>query len=417
MADFHQTGPITTLHRLGGSGLQRLETELVEVARHRPMALVLPCLSLELQDEGLKRVTDALAGVSYLRQIVVSISAPDRASFDAVAAAFAGVSTWEGEAPTFLWADGPAVASLCKDLAAGGLAVGLAGKGQAVWLAYGYLLGTDRVRSVALHDCDIRDYQRELLARLVYPVAHPNLDYSFAKGYYPRLSERLYGRVTRLLVTPLLRALRAILGPHDLLEFLDAFRYPLAGECAMSMDLVASTRVPNDWGLEIATLVDVFRNTAPKRVCQVELAENYDHRHRELSPDDPSAGLHRMVIDITASLIRSLAGHGVEFDSAFLNTLIVSYRRTAQEAIERYRDDAALNGLIFDAHAEELAAETFSKGLLAAGLEFVKDPLGAPPIPSWNRVMAAMPGFLERLREKIEAETPPRGCLGGSGKL
>ncbi len=248
-------------------------------------------------------------------------------------------------------------------------------------------------------------------------MAHPQLDYSFAKGFYPRYRERLYGRVTRLFVTPLLRALRAILGPHDLLEFLDGFRYPLAGECALSLDLVRSLRVPNDWGLEIACLVEVFGQTAPKRICQVELAENYDHRHQELSPDDPTHGLHRMAVDVGGSLIRSLASHGVEFDAGFLNTLIVSYVRAAQEAIERHRDDAALNGLGFDAHTEEQAVETFSKALLAAGLRFVKNPLGTAPLPNWNRVQAAIPGFLQRLRDQIEADAPRWGCPGGPGPL
>jgi glucosyl-3-phosphoglycerate synthase len=33
-----------------------------------------------------------------------------------------------------------------------------------------------------LHDCDIVTYNRELLARLCYPVANPNLDYEFVKA-------------------------------------------------------------------------------------------------------------------------------------------------------------------------------------------------------------------------------------------
>jgi glucosyl-3-phosphoglycerate synthase len=30
-------------------------------------------------------------------------------------------------------------------------------------------------------------------------------------------------------------------------------------------------------------LVEVFRNCSLKRICQVELAENYDHKHQDLS--------------------------------------------------------------------------------------------------------------------------------------
>ena len=42
MPDFHQSGAITTLHRLGGPGVERLERELLQYHRARPIALVLP---------------------------------------------------------------------------------------------------------------------------------------------------------------------------------------------------------------------------------------------------------------------------------------------------------------------------------------------------------------------------------------
>jgi glucosyl-3-phosphoglycerate synthase len=109
-----------------------------------------------------------------------------------------------------------------------------------------------------------------------------------------------------------------------------------------------------------------------------------------------------MVVDIASSLIRNLASYGVEFESGFLNTLIAAYVRTAQDAIDRYSDDAALNGLFFDRHEEEVAVETFSRALRAAGLGFVRDPMGAPPIPNWSRVTSALPGFLDALAGAVE---------------
>jgi glucosyl-3-phosphoglycerate synthase len=260
-------------------------------------------------------------------------------------------------------------------------------------------------RVVAVQDCDIRDYERDLLARLCFPVVNPTLGYEFAKGYYGRVTDRLHGRVTRLFMTPLLRAMKSVLGPLPLLQFLDSFRFPLAGECAMTTDLAQSIRIPSDWGLEVGLLAEIYRNCSLKRICQVELVENYDHKHQDLSEHDPSRGLHRMVVDIAGSLIRNLASYGVQFDAGFLNTLIAAYVRTAQDAVERYRDDAALNGLVFDRHSEEVAVETFSRALRVAGLGFVRDPMGAPPIPTWNRVSAALPGFPEQLLEAVEADS------------
>ena len=406
MADFHQSGAISTLHRLGTPNVPRLEKELQSYSRIRPISLVLPCLTSEIHGPGLKGIIDTLRGVRYLRQIVVSISGADeeRGEYEDMRQVFDGVETLDGRPPVLLWNSGPRVKSLYKLLEGEGLDPGASGKGRSTWLAFGYVLATNVSRVIAVHDCDIRTYDRELLARLCYPTAHPNLNYEFAKGYYGRVADRLYGRVTRLFVTPLLRAMKATLGSHPLLDYLDSFRYPLAGECSMTTDLARINRIPGDWGLEMGTLVEVYRNCSLKRVCQVELAENYDHRHQELSEDDNSRGLHRMVADIASSTIRNLASYGVEFDAGFLNTITAAYRRTAQDAIASYSDDAALNGLVFDRHEEELAVETFTRALRGAGLGFVHDPMDVPQIPNWNRVASALPGFMEELREAVDAD-------------
>jgi glucosyl-3-phosphoglycerate synthase len=405
VADFHQSGVITTLHRLGGPGVDRLERELRSYSRARPIALVLPCLVAELRGEGLKGIVDVLRGVSYLREIVVSVSgSEEREDYEEMRRFWEGVRTLDGSPPTLLWNGGARVQGLYQRLQHEGLDAGADGKGRSTWLAYGYVLASGVSRVIAVHDCDIRDYSRELLARLCYPTANPNLHYEFAKGYYARVSDRLFGRVTRLFVTPLLRALKAVLGSIPLLDFLESFRYLLAGECSMTTDQARMNRIPSDWGLEVGMLSEVYRNCSLKRICQIELAENYDHKHQELSEHDAGRGLHRMVVDIAASLIRNLASYGVEFDSGFLNTLTAAYVRTAQDAIASYNDDALLNGLAFDRHEEELAVETFTRALRAAGLGFVRDPLGNPPIPNWNRVTSALPDFLDELREAVEAD-------------
>jgi glucosyl-3-phosphoglycerate synthase len=405
MPDFHQSGAITTLHRLGGPGVERLERELLQYNRSRPVALVLPCLFSEIRGPALKGIIDVLAGVPYLQQVVVSLSgAGERDAYEAMRQAFSAVRTLRGEAVTLLWNQGPRIEALYRQLREEGLDPGEDGKGRSTWLAYGYVLATGVSRVIAVHDCDIRDYQRELLARLCYPTANPHLHYEFAKGYYARATDRLYGRVTRLFMTPLLRALKAVLGPLPLLDYLDSFRYPLAGECSMTIDQARINRIPADWGLEVGVLTEVYRNCSLKRICQVELTDNYDHKHQELSEQDPTRGLHRMVVDIASSLIRNLASYGVEFDAGFLNTLIAAYVRTAQDAISSYDDDAALNGLDFDRHEEERAVETFTRALRAAGLGFVRDPMGAPQIPNWNRVSSALPDFLEELRVAVESD-------------
>ena len=405
MADFHQTGVITSLHRLGAPDLARLERELLSFASERPIALVLPSLYSEMHGPALKRIVEELSQVPYLTQCVLSLSGEaDFRQYQEMCALFERVRCLDGSPGTVIWNQGPRIQRLFDRLRSEGLDPGDEGKGRANWLAYGYVLATHRARVVATHDCDILDYRRDLLARLVYPTASPNMGYEFAKGYYSRVSDRMHGRVTRLFMTPLMRSMKSVLGPVPLLDYLESFRYPLAGECSMTIELARANRIPADWGLEVGVLAEVYRNCSLKRICQVELVENYDHKHQALSEHDANAGLHRMVRDIAASLIRNLASYGVEFDSGFLNTMIAAYVRTAQDAIARYSDDAKLNGLIFDRHEEEVAVETFSGALRAAGLDFVRDPMGAPQIPNWSRVVSAMPEFLDDLAEAVRAD-------------
>lgn len=405
MADFHQSGVITTLHRLGESDLCRLEAELVRYGQERPIALVLPCLYSEIHGPALKRIVEELSQVPYLSQCIVSLSGEaDLLQYRGMRDVFAAIRCRDGSPATILWNQGSRVESLYQRLRDEGLDPGQDGKGRANWIGFGYVMATHRARVVATHDCDILDYRRDLLARLCFPTASPNMGYEFAKGYYSRVSDRMHGRVTRLFMTPVIRALKSVLGQVPFLEYLESFRYPLAGECSMTTELARANRIPADWGLEVGVLAEVYRNCSLKRVCQVELVENYDHKHQELSEQDATKGLHRMVRDIAASLIRNLASYGVEFDSGFLNTLIAAYVRTAQDSIARYSDDAKLNGLTFDRHEEEVAVEVFSSALRAAGLDFVRDPMGSPQIPNWSRVISAMPEFLDDLRAAVEAD-------------
>ena len=139
-----------------------------------------------------------------------------------------------------------------------GLLPTVAGKGFACWIAYGLVLAEARCNVLAVHDCDITTYDRELLARLCYPVVHPSLGFEFAKGYYARVTDRMNGRVTRLFMTPLLRSLQVVVGRHPLLVYLDSFRYALAGEFAMKADLARVNRIPSDWGLEVGMLAEVL---------------------------------------------------------------------------------------------------------------------------------------------------------------
>lgn len=400
MADFYQTGVVATLHRLNPNGLERLENELERFSAGTPIGLVLPALYTEFEMPAMRRIADELARVRYLRRIVVALGRADRAQYERACRFFEDFP----QPVTILWIDSPRIQALFRLLDEHGLSTGADGKGRSCWLAYGFLLAKGDCDVIALHDCDIVNYDRRLVARLCYPVANPNLGFEFCKGYYARVTDRMHGRVTRLFVTPLVRALEGMAPGAPFLKFLDSFRYPLAGEFAMKANLARVNRIPGDWGLEVGVLAEVFRNCAISRVCQVDLADNYEHKHQSLSAEDPSRGLRRMTVDVAKSLFRTMAGEGLVFTKDHFRSLQVRYVRLAEDTIDRYYADALLNGLQFDRHAEELAVATFARSLRQAAEEYLEDPLGPPQIPNWNRVISAVPDFFRHLLEAVEED-------------
>lgn len=401
MADFYQSGVVTTLHRLKSDSVERLELDLERFARTRPIGLVLPALYSEFETPAMQTIVPELRKVQYLERIVLVLGRATREQYLKARGFFKDFYT----PVTILWVDSPRVQGLLGLLEERGLSAGTDGKGRSCWLAYGYLLAMRDCDVIALHDCDIVNYERQLLARLCYPVAHPNLGFEFCKGYYARVTGTMHGRVTRLFVTPLIRAMSGMAPGTAFLNFLDSFRYPLAGEFAMDANLARVNRVPSDWGLEVGVLAEVFRNCAVTRTCQVDLADNYEHKHQTLSSDNPSAGLSRMATDIAKSLFVTLAAEGIVFTADHFRSLEVRYVRIAQDTIARYYADAMLNGLKFDRHSEEMAVATFAECLNRAAGEFVAEPRGIPLIPNWNRVLAAIPEFFELLIDAVEKDT------------
>lgn len=399
MSDFFQNGVITTFHKLGKLNLKKLENELRDFSRIRPIALVLPSLHREFSSGTLPNIMKELKRIRYLNQIVLCLDKADRGKFEEVKKFFSIYKKL-----TVIWNDGPRMRNLYQLLEENNLSPGIEGKGRAVWISLGYVLAKGKSRVIAIHDCDIENYDRSLLARLCYPVASPHSEYEFCKGYYSRVTDRMYGRATRLFFTPFIRALEKMLGYLPFLVYMDSFRYALSGEISMRRDLALALSIPSDWGLEIATLAEVYRNMALNRICQVDIADKYEHKHQELIPDDHERGILKMTVDIAKSIFRTLATEGVQFSEGFFKTLSNIYLKIAQETIIRYENDAAINSLNFDRHEESLCVEAFVEGIKKAGEVFWQNPSETTLLPSWHRVIAALPDFFELLKEAVKED-------------
>jgi len=388
MSDFAQTGLICTLQRLNDTSAERIEAELVEHAAAYPVTLILPCYGNDLQQPALQGIIDQVAGARFLREVLISMNGWKEATSAVAREVFARLP----QPHRILWNDGP------RAVAVEGATAAPMGKGFNVWAACGVVIAEGKSQVIATQDCDVVSFRRENLARLCFAAVHPELRYDFAKMYYSRVTDRLYGRVSRLFLTPLLQAVVRVAGHQPLLDFLQSFRYPLAGECVITRELAAALPVSAGWGVEVGLLCEAFRRAEPRRVAQVDGGRHYDHRHQPLG--DERSGLFRMSREIAVTLLAQLCDEGLKFSPSFLEVLMASFDRESREALRRSRHLALINGLPVPREDEEAAA-VFARALSEAGREFFDDPsvAAARTLPAWAGLQSASPDWVGRFLE------------------
>ena len=113
MADFYQTGVVTTFHRFGQPDLDRMERELTEFNRHRPIALVLPATYSELEAPALPRIVKEIAKVPYLNEIVVTMGRTNQEQFEKAREFFSVFP----QRTRIIWNTGPGIGKLYELLA------------------------------------------------------------------------------------------------------------------------------------------------------------------------------------------------------------------------------------------------------------------------------------------------------------
>ena len=183
MSEFSQNGIVSTLHDFGTKSTKEIEGELLKFSSERKMELILPCLFSEIEGDALPNIVSEIKKTNYLNHIIIGL---DKANEDQARKAWTFFEQLETPF-TILWNDGPNLKKLDKELKKKDLAPSEKGKGRNVWYCIGMSIARDTARSVALHDCDIKTYDRRMLAKLFYPVVNPLFNFEFCKGYYPEL--------------------------------------------------------------------------------------------------------------------------------------------------------------------------------------------------------------------------------------
>jgi glucosyl-3-phosphoglycerate synthase len=408
MADFHQQGGITTLHRLGGGKPLELEAALGSAARIRPLALILPCHARDLDSEALRGIVAELVPAHFLSQVVVGLDGADEAAFARACGIFGSLP----QEVSLLWNDGPDVCGLLNRMESLGHDPGPMGKGRNLRLCIGAVLAGTDAGALAIHDCDIVGYQRDLLVRLSYPVVAAEWNFQVCKGYSARFSDRLNGRVMRLLVAPLLAAMAEVDMFSARARNLQSLRYPISGEVCLRRQTAGALRLPSDWGVEAGMMADLFRVCRAGQIAQADLAENYDHKHQSLSAGNPSAGLNRMAREVSECLLRACRAEKQNFDGRSMATLGRRFLRAALELLPSYAADARINGLAYDRAAERETVALFHASLGRATDEVRRRPEKNVGASSWNEVFASCPALrwdLSGVLKRSALRSRPRG--------
>jgi glucosyl-3-phosphoglycerate synthase len=385
---------ITTIHDFG-CDLELLEKKLIQLSEQAPTAVVIPALYEELERPALTHIRDHLGQCAFVKKVVVCLYADTIAQYAKTVEFFESLP----QPTAVIWENGERVTRILETLRDRNLDLsGFRGKGLAVWLGLG--VASLDAEAIALHDADIITYERSYPLKLLYPLLEKEFGLAFNKAYYARIgseSRQLNGRVMRLFVTPLLTALTELLGYQNYLRYLNAFRYPLSGEFAMTSDLALNIRIPSNWGLEVGLLAEVYRNVAQKRIAQIDLGV-FDHKHQTVG-SSTKEGLQKMCRDILRSILRTLTEtEQVVLTREHLHSLRIKFRRQAQDYTRQYFVDARVNNLEFGRHQEEVTTELFEEVIVEAGEDYFSNPAGAQ-IPDWTRALAVMPNLREQLQD------------------
>ena len=333
MPDFLQTGSILTLPLLQEDA-KRLRADLTAWSLQRPLALLLPCHARDLESLALTRIIATVAALPWISHVIVGLDGADEQQHREAKVKFKAI----GHDCELVHHDINAAAP---------------GKGRNIRDTARLLVKRPDIFAVAIHDCDIRTYTRDFLARLCWPVLHPDAGIQACKGYYARANAALHGRVFRLLFQPLLRAWCGIFPRQPFPAFLRGFRYPLSGELCITRELLARQEFDHGWGFEVRMLHSLYR-TAPRAICQSELCNAYDHKHQ--TPD----ALVVMAQEIIHTFLEILSREGPLPKSAECDALLRAYQDYAAGALRESALMARMHEMKHDSAAELELTSSFT---------------------------------------------------------
>lgn len=373
MLNFSQKNTkITTLYLLGKE-TEEIGPRLKLSSRRKKTVLIVPALATEFTLEENRpvfiNILRHLSKTTYLSKIIFGL---DKATDEEALELARLLKKHRIKNCVIQHNEGKGFKFLYQMLNDAGFGFEQPGKGKNMFMSFGIAQALG-AKCIGVLDADIKTFHRRQLDRLFYPVLV--LDYEFSKAFYSRIGNgRMYGRVKRLLVDPLLLSLkRKFTDSGDekflrLIDYLLAFNYQLSGEVVFDTSLLKRMHFATNWGVEIFTLIEVYRKA--NNVAQVQFdTKPFDHKHQIVSLEDREKGLYKMAIDIVTTILSALVvEEGLEISDYFIQELTVTYLNVADELIKKYADNSSFSSLNYDRNAEEaLVRGIFRDAILAAG--------------------------------------------------
>lgn len=401
MADFCQSPEIATIHNLRQMSDEEMVRQTACLANSLSMqqasalAVVIPVRFGDFGQPALQRILHLLQHGQLADRVILVLNG---ASADDYRRALSGAAFCDGKVE-ILWAESPHLHTLnCLMETRMGKGIG-GGKGAACWLAAGYAATCPGLQVLAFQDADVESYSPAMTARLCKPLLDRSNGMDFAKGYYARTGDRLYGRVTRQFLYPFLQAAQTLFPESGYIRLLRALRYLLSGEVALSAELLREMPFHTGWSLELGMLWSIHRANLAPRSCQVEIADDYRHRHHPVeSADLRKQSLRRMATGLAVSLFRLLEQEGHSVTSWHHNAFLAKFEHFAEKLHLAYRMDAKHNDLDWDEEAESAARRTFLESVRAAMTSPYEAGAADTTLPAWKSVLQAVPEAEDLLR-------------------
>jgi glucosyl-3-phosphoglycerate synthase len=152
---------------------------------------------------------------------------------------------------------------------------------------------------------------------------------------------------------------------------------------SMTFNTALDLPVENGWATEIGWLCELHRLVDPSKICQVDLAIQYDHKHQTIDIAQPQVGLLRMASDIAISMLTHIEREGALLDQNALDYILGAFEKISNDFVRRYQHVARLNAIPFDESQEIATAQAFHSILAKACWTFVNG-TRSKNLPPWR---------------------------------